>query len=144
MSTHANANPKPSSLTIGQLARQAGVGIETIRYYQKRQLLPNGQTEHGQFRRYSLELVERINFIKRSQKLGFSLDEIAALLELNDAVERPAIRHLAHERLLNIQQKIKDLQAMEQALQGLIHACEDEAKHPSCPIIANLSGHACK
>lgn len=127
-------------ITIGQLAKQAGVGVETIRYYQKRALLPLGTSDAGSIRRYPQQLVQRIHFIKRSQKLGFSLDEIAALLQLDDGLERCAIRHLAQERLQNIQQKIVDLQRMEEALQQLISACSDEIQHPSCPIIATLSG----
>lgn len=129
-----------TQITIGQLAKQAGVGVETIRYYQKRALLPAGKSDTGAIRRYPPQLVQRIHFIKRSQKLGFSLDEIAALLQLDDAVERCAIRHLAQERLQNIQQKVADLQRMEHALQQLIVACSDEVQHPSCPIIATLSG----
>ncbi len=132
-----------NTLTIGQLAKAAGVGIETIRYYQKRQLLPEGKTDQKTnqlgIRRYPIELVQRIAFIKRAQKLGFVLDEIASLLQLDDGLERCAIRQLAAERLLNIQTKIADLQRMETALQALVLACGDEEKNPTCPIISSLS-----
>ncbi len=143
-----------AGLTIGQLAKAAGVGVETIRYYQKRDLLPSGKLEKSAsnvgnglgkgsaIKRYDPALVQRIAFIKRAQKLGFVLDEIASLLLLEDGVERCAIRNLASERLHNIQNKIADLQRMEQALQALVVACSDEKQNPSCPIISSLGGQS--
>jgi DNA-binding transcriptional MerR regulator len=143
-----------AGLTIGQLAKAAGVGVETIRYYQKRDLLPTGKLEKSEgnvgnglgnglaIKRYDPALVQRIAFIKRAQKLGFVLDEIASLLLLEDGVERCAIRNLATERLHNIQHKIADLQRMEQALQALVVACCDEEQNPSCPIISSLGGQS--
>ena len=139
----SQANHQAASLTIGQLAKAANVGVETIRYYQKRALLPDGTTEKGVIKRYPAHLVQRIGFIKRAQKLGFLLEEIHTLLQLDDGVERCAIRSLARERLHTIQQKIADLQRMEQALQTLVHACSDEQKNPSCPIIASLVTDNC-
>lgn len=133
----ATAQP---TLTIGQLAKQAGVGIETIRYYQKRALLPDGVPVTGTVKRYPQQLVQRVNFIKRAQKLGFLLEEIAQLLRLDDETERGAIRHLASERLQSIQQKIADLQQMEKVLHKLVHACAESETQPRCPIIASLSG----
>lgn len=128
------------SLSIGQLAAAASVGVETIRYYQKRGFLPQGESAGGSIRRYAPHLVQRIAFIKRAQKLGFVLEEIGQLLTLNDGAQRCSIRALASERLHSIQQKIADLQSMESALQTLVHACADEKQHHACPIIANLSG----
>jgi MerR family mercuric resistance operon transcriptional regulator len=132
------ANHPAPSLTIGQLAKAANVGVETIRYYQKRALLPEGELETGAIKRYSTDLVQRIAFIKKAQKLGFLLEEIHTLLQLDDGLERCAIRSLARERLLAIQQKIADLQSMESALQALVNACSDEELNPKCPIIASL------
>ena len=142
-----NVENSKAGLTIGQLAKAAGVGVETIRYYQKRALLPQGKLSNSangaqNTRRYDPELVQRIAFIKRAQKLGFVLDEIASLLLLDDSVERCAIRNLATERLHNIQHKIADLQRMEQALQALVAACSDEEHNPSCPIISSLGGQS--
>lgn len=134
----SQANDQAASLTIGQLAKAAGVGVETIRYYQKRSLLPDGTLENGAIKRYPAHLVQRIGFIKKAQKLGFLLEEIHTLLQLDDGVERCAIRSLASERLHTIQQKIADLQHMERALQTLVQACSDEQTNPSCPIIASL------
>ncbi len=128
------------TLTIGRLAKAAGVGIETIRYYQQRALLPQPEPVQGGFRHYPNELVDRIRFIKRSQGLGFTLDEIGALLKLNDGVNRRSIRTLAASRLENIRDKIADLQRMETVLSRLIHECEETDCAHSCPIISSLSG----
>lgn len=128
------------NLTIGRLAKAANVGIETIRYYQQRALLPQPEPTHGAFRHYPEELVDRIRFIKRAQSLGFTLDEIGALLRLNDGANRRSIRKLASDRLQTIRLKIADLQRMETVLSQLIADCEATDCAPSCPIISSLSG----
>ena len=101
-----------TALTIGQLARAAHVGVETIRYYQRRALLPVPQVASG-FRTYPQALVERIRFIKRAQELGFTLDEITTLLQLEDSDDRSAIRKVAADRLLQVEGKLSDLQKMQ-------------------------------
>jgi Hg(II)-responsive transcriptional regulator len=128
-----------AALTIGRLARAAGVGIETIRYYQRRNLLPLPEARHSTFRHYPVSLVQRIHFIKRAQDLGFSLDEIAELLELEDGMNRRSIRSLAGARLQQIQAKIADLQRMEGVLHHLIGQCADTGQSELCPIIPTLS-----
>lgn len=128
-------------LTIGRLARAADVGIETIRYYQRLDLLPTPEpTEGGAFRHYPLSLVDRIRFIKRSQDLGFSLDEISTLLKLEDGKNRKAIRSVANAHLADIARRIEDLQRMQRALTHLVHDCEATGHSKPCPIIAALSG----
>lgn len=124
--------------TIGQLARQAGVGVETIRYYQRRDLLPVPQVASG-YRTYPQALVARIRFIKRAQELGFSLDEIATLLQLEDADDRIAIRKVAADRLAQVEGKLADLRKMQKMLSGLIHECESAGKAEACPIIHALA-----
>jgi len=124
-----------SGLTIGRLARAANVGIETVRYYQARQLLPVPAPGSSAFRIYPPELVERIRFIKRAQELGFSLDEIATFLKLQDGSSRREIRKVATERLQQIRSKIGDLQRMEQLISGLVHECEATGQAQPCPII---------
>lgn len=124
--------------TIGQLAKAAGVGVETIRYYQRRDLLPVPEVATG-FRTYPASLVERIRFIKRAQELGFSLDEIANLLMLEDGNDKHAIRELAQERLLQVQAKLADLHRMEDMLTQLIHQCASSAQQAQCPIIQALA-----
>lgn len=129
-----------SGLTIGRLARAADVGIETIRYYQRRNLLPIPDPQNSAFRHYPLGLVGRIRFIKRAQDLGFSLEEISALLALEDGLNRKAIRKVANARLDQIRGKIAGLQRMESVLAHLIHECEANGHVKSCPIIAALAG----
>lgn len=128
----------PETLTIGRLAREANVGIETIRYYQKRQLLPIPASQ-GSFRHYPCELVGRIRFIKRSQELGFTLDEIAQLLSLDNGGEREMIRQVAQERLMQIQSKLDDLVRMRNTLSTLISSCMYSDQAMPCPIFDALS-----
>jgi len=130
------ANPS-EFLTIGHLARAAGVGVETIRYYQQRSLLPVPQST-GAFRQYPAALTARIHFIKRAQELGFSLDEIAELLRLEDGAHRNAIRRIAADRLGQINQKVADLRKMQKSLKHLLSECEHTAGNLPCPIIASL------
>ena len=93
------SSPVPQALTIGRLARAADVGVETIRYYQERQLLPVPPSS-GAFRYYPVSLIERIRFIKHAQELGFSLGEVGELLQLEDGADRSSIRRIAADRLL--------------------------------------------
>ncbi len=132
------SQPTPESLTIGGLARVAGVGIETIRYYQQRGLLPVPPAV-GAYRRYPVTLNARIRFIKRAQELGFSLDEIAQLLKLEDGSNRSSIRHIATDRLSQIEQKLNDLRRMQKTLKHLVGECEHTGKNLPCPIIATLA-----
>ncbi|HEX4152329.1 MAG TPA: MerR family DNA-binding protein [Steroidobacteraceae bacterium] len=127
-------------VTIGRLARAAEVGVETVRYYQRRHLLavpPSG----GSVRHYPPGMVDRIRFIKRSQSLGFSLDEIRELLRLEEGGNRREIRALAHSRLEHIRHKIGDLQRMERVLSQLVRDCEHATSATRCPIIAALSAN---
>ena len=130
--------PTPTSLTIGRLARAAGVGVETVRYYQQRKLLPTPAASAG-FRQYPAALVNRIRFVKRAQELGFSLDEIAGLLRLEDGSDRASIRNIAGARLAQIETKLADLRRMAQALNHLITACEHTGSNVPCPIIETLA-----
>lgn len=131
-----NSN-KSESLTIGRLARAAGVGVETIRYYQQRGLLPVPESA-GSFRQYPLALTARIRFIKRAQELGFSLDEITELLRLEDGADRRSIRSIASARLAQIEKKVADLQRMQSTLKHLVSACEHTRGDLPCPIIVSL------
>lgn len=121
-------------LTIGRLAREAGVGLETVRYYQRRNLLPV-PTPSGAFRHYPSSAIERIRFIKRAQELGFSLDEIAELLQLQDGGDRAQIRHIAGVKIAQIEQKLSDLHRMQKTLQQLVVTCEHTDSAQPCPII---------
>jgi Hg(II)-responsive transcriptional regulator len=127
-----------SGMTIGRLARAANVGIETIRYYQRCALLPTPDTRDSSFRIYPHETINRIYFIKRAQELGFSLDEVATFLRLDDGADRKAIRRVAVDRLTEIRLKIADLQRMEDVLSRLVSECEATGRANPCPIIAAL------
>lgn len=129
-------------LTIGKLACAAGVGVETVRYYQRRRLLPAPGSPDGAFRTYPPGLADRIRFIKRSQELGFSLEQVATLLQLEDGSDRQAVRQLAADKLAHIRAKIADLAKMEAVLAHLIHECEATGQATPCPIIAALAGVA--
>ena len=124
--------------TIGRLARAADVGVETVRYYQQRKLLPVPASQ-GSFRRYDEGLVQRIRFIKRAQELGFALEEIRELLRLNDGTDRRAIRRISTARLDQIEEKLTDLNRMRKVLKHLIAECENAGTSCPCPIIETLS-----
>ena len=126
------------TLTIGKLAQAADVGTETIRYYQKRGLIKQPLKPESGFRSYPLETVNRLHFIKRAKQLGFSLDEIGNLLNL-DIHQCDATRLLAEEKLQEINDQIEGLQQIANSLSELINDCSAES--PSgCPVINALSG----
>lgn len=125
-------------VTIGGLARASQVGVETVRYYQRRRLLPVPSNAGG-VRRYPISLINRIRFIKKSQNLGFTLDEIRELLRLEDVGKRREIRSVANARLESIREKIHDLERMEGVLAQLVQNCEEADALVPCPIIAALS-----
>lgn len=127
-----------AAMTIGTLARAAEVGVETIRYYQRRRLLSVPQSSGG-VRRYPIATIDRIRFIKRSQELGFSLEEIRQLLRLEQGGSRSAIRKIAGDRLGNIRERIETLGQMERVLSELLGQCEHTVAAAPCPIIAALS-----
>jgi MerR family mercuric resistance operon transcriptional regulator len=126
-------------LRIGALARTAGVGLETIRYYQRLKLLGTPPRPYGGQRLYPAEYVDRLRFIKRAQALGFSLDEVAVLLQLNDGTGHVRARALAAKRLAAVEAKIADLGAIRDVLRELIRRCEHAAGRVPCPIIAALA-----
>jgi Hg(II)-responsive transcriptional regulator len=132
------SRPIAASMTIGRLARAAEVGVETVRYYQRRHLLAVPHSASG-VRRYPTTVIDRIRFIKRSQNLGFTLDEIRELLRLERGGSRNAIRKIAGARLANIREKIVALEQMERVLAELLIECEHTATATACPIIAALN-----
>lgn len=129
--------PSPTDLTIGRLARSAGVHIETIRYYQRRGLLPLPPKPPGGMRRYPPATLARLRFIKRAQELGFTLREIGELLRLS-AGECGQTRALAERKRNDIATRIQDLRAMQRALEQLIRTC-NAAPKGQCPIIQALA-----
>jgi len=128
-------------LTIAKLAEAGGVGVETIRYYQRRGLLSE-PPRAGAIRRYGAEEVRRLLFIRRAQAAGFTLEGIAELLALDSSEDRARVRALASERLAALDSKIAELESARAALTRLSRACAGGEEGP-CPIIeAFESGHA--
>jgi MerR family mercuric resistance operon transcriptional regulator len=128
-----------AELSIGRLADQAGVNVETIRYYQRRGLLPEPDKPANGHRRYDADLVGRVRFIKRAQVLGFTLEEIHTLLEFEEADACSETREMAAHKLEIIDGKLADLNAMRKALATLVHRCDTGAAKGRCPIIQALT-----
>ena len=132
------------NMTVGKLARQAGVHIETVRFYEKQRLLPRPERTQGGHRLYSSEDVQRLRFIQRAKSVGFTLKEIAVLSRLreedpqascNDAMD------LARRKVAEIDRKLHDLHEMREALQGLIQECpEKDLAH--CHVMQGLNASA--
>ncbi|MBU1364535.1 MAG: MerR family transcriptional regulator [Gammaproteobacteria bacterium] len=131
MPTHA--------FTIRKLADAAGVGVEAVRYYQGRGLLPEPPRVAGGFREYSADDVQRLRFIKRAQELGFALDDVAELLSLSAERDQVRVRELTWRRAAEIRERISRLDAMASALENLADCCACAPKSQSCPIIAALA-----
>lgn len=134
-----SSSEAPSPLTIGRLAKAAGVGVETVRYYQSRGLL-RVPAANGGFRVYPTAAIHRIGFIKRAQALGFTLEEVRSLLDLEDGRNRRAVQSVTQARLGQIEDKLADLQRMRDVLSDLLHRCRQTGPTQACPIIETLAG----
>ena len=128
---------KPSA-TIGALAETAGVNVETIRFYQRKGLMPEPEKPYGSIRRYGAAELARVRFIKSAQRLGFSLEEVGELLKLEDGARCSEARQLAEQKLVDVRQKLSDLQRIESVLAGLVARCSAVRGRVSCPLIASL------
>lgn len=131
------------TLTIGQVARQAGVNQETVRYYERRALLLAPERATSGYRQYPVTTVRRIGFIKRAQALGFTLDEVADLLALQESTSAPceAVEREAHTVIARIDQKVAELSRMRTALESLTRACRSRAAPTECPLLDALAPH---
>lgn len=127
-----------SELRIGRVAKLAGVNVETIRYYQRRGLLAEPDKPHMGYRRYPLDIMKHIRFIKRAQALGFALEEIAELLRLEEAGACAETRALAAHKMQLIDRKLEDLTSIRKALAGLVQQCDRKQPVKGCPIIQVL------
>ena len=121
--------------TIGGLAKAAGVGVETVRYYQRRGLLPEPARPQGEVRRYGDQDVRRLRFIRSAQAAGFTLAEIKELLDLDASDDRARARELAQARVAALDEKIEELREARNALAGLATACAKKRAGP-CPILS--------
>lgn len=124
------------SLTIGRLAAAAGVGVETVRFYQRRGLLDTPGRESG-IRRYGGEDLRRLRFIRHAQSAGFTLSEIGELLALDSSEDRDRVRAMALSRLESLDAKMAELQRARDALHRLADQCGNGTKGP-CPILASF------
>jgi MerR family mercuric resistance operon transcriptional regulator len=126
------------NLTIGAFARVAEVNVETIRFYQRKGLLPEPDRPYGSIRRYGTADVARVKFVKSAQRLGFSLDEVAELLKLEDGTHCDEARTLAEHKLKDVREKLADLHRIESALARLVDDCSAKKGTVTCPMIAAL------
>ena len=128
------------TLTIGQVAHQAGVGVETIRFYEREGLLEEPIRRASGYRQYSEQVVQRIHFIKRAQKLGFSLKEIAELLLLRVDAQTSCeeVQQRAGAKIAEVERKLIELQRMRQALLQVAALCTGQGPASACPMLDAL------
>ncbi len=139
-SERMNGTPGARTVTIGRVAQLANVPIDTVRYYERRGLIPHPQRTASGYRDFPAETVHQIRFIKRAQELGFTLEEVQELLALriNGRAKCADVMHVAEHKLELIEDKIADLQSMRRALKKLVASCHAGASMVECPIIENL------
>jgi MerR family mercuric resistance operon transcriptional regulator len=125
--------------TIGQLAAEAGVNVETVRYYQRRRLFPKPKRALGRTRRYGKAEVVRLRFIKCAQRLGFTLREIDELLELLEPMSCSKTRAIAAAKLEQVDARIRELQSLRTEFHGLIAQCDANSDESRCPIIEHFA-----
>lgn len=125
-----------SSLTIAKLAAAGGVGVETVRFYQRRGLLETPARQSG-IRRYGSDDVRRLRFIKQAQAAGFTLEEIKELLDLDSSQDRARARELATARVKALDQRIADLERARNSLRRLARECGSRDTGP-CPILSSF------
>lgn len=120
---------------IGEMSKRLGVSVDTLRYYEKIDLLPRVHRKSSGLRLYDKKDISRIKFIKRSQKMGFSLIEIKQLLNFREgpAKAKPEVRRLASKKLQEIESHLEDLTLLQNEFQLLINLCTEDAE--SCPIL---------
>ncbi len=130
----------PALLKTGELAHEAGVNVETIRFYERKGLLPEPPRRSSGHREYPRESVRRIRFIQRGKELGFTLHEIKGLLELRVDPETncDAVRERALEKIADVKHKIADLRKIEKALRKLTDSCSGNGPKDDCPILVHL------
>ncbi len=141
MNTSRRAAAQAPHLTIGRVARAAGVGIDTIRYYEREGLLPAPARRISGYRDYTPDAVTRLRFIRRAKELGFTLPEIRELLALSADRERGVrgVKQRAVARLAEIDRRIRELKRVQRGLKNLIDACPGHGALECCPILTALS-----
>lgn len=127
------------SMTIGRLAAGAGVGVETVRYYQRRGLLDEPHKPERGVRAYGTQHVERLGFIRRAQAMGFTLEEVRQLDALNRTGNCAQTRHLAAAKLAVVRTRIAELCQLETELASLVERCDSNASSQPCPALVDFS-----
>lgn len=128
-----------SGLGIGQVAKRTGVGIDTVRYYERNGLLaPAGRMPSG-YRRYGELEVQRLRFIRRAKTLGFTLEEIRQLLALSSGQDVAKIKQAAQAKLDDVEARLADLERVRDGLRRLVAACPGHGRAAACPILQALS-----
>ena len=128
---------------IGEVAERAGVSVDTVRYYERRKLLPPAPRTLAGYRKFSEETVERLAFIKQAQELGFTLEEIGVLIANNDVHECRKVRDLLNVKLIEIDERLRRLKGFRGTLTKYLAECEDElSRHPNsveCPVVVEIA-----
>jgi DNA-binding transcriptional MerR regulator len=131
-----------TELRIGEVATRCGVSIDTLRYYERRHLLSPARRTRGGYRIFPPETVDRILFIKQAQDLGFSLDEISALLMTNGSSDCLRVHDLLDAKLTELDARMRSMQEFRKRLKHYLTECEDELrKHPGsvdCPVVVEI------
>ena len=129
-----------NTLTIGQLAREAGIGVETIRFYERKGLLEEPLRKESGYRLYQAPDIDKLLFIQRAKSLGFSLNEIRELMSLRSdpGTTNREIKEMAASKLRDIEEKIAMLKGMRQSLKTLVEMCPGTGPTSNCPILGSL------
>ena len=129
-------------LTTSQLAHKAGVNVETLRYYERRGLLPEPPRRASGYRQYSQDDVARLQFIKRAKELGFTLQEVQELLDLRVDPDTPCamVKRRADLKIIDIEDKLRSLKKIKKALNKLAAPCSGRGPVGDCPILEALGG----
>lgn len=129
-----------TSLSIGEVAKEAGVGVETVRFYEREGLVPEPGRRPSGYRQYPPDTVRRIRFVQRAKELGFTLREIRELLSLRVTAGKKCadVRKLAHEKLAEVDAKLTELQRMRAALAQLAASCTGKGPTSECPLLDAL------
>ena len=128
------------TIGIGNLARRAGVGIDTVRYYERAGLLAPSRRLASGYRRYTALEVARLRFIRRAQALGFTLSEVRDLLALSARRDVARVKSSAQAKLADVEKKIAELQRIREGLATLVAACPGHGRAGDCPILRALGG----
>jgi len=134
--------PQITNMTysIGQIANAADTGVGTIRYYERRGLMPEPPRAASGYRRYPGEAAQRLRLIRRAKRLGFTLNEVKSLLQLQSGGQRADIKVIAETKLTEIETRLRDLKRMHSTLCDVTRRCSGHGPAIGCPIIETLNG----